>query len=56
MNAGGTDGLANLASLAAAGDLDIAIGRTFPLAEVRDAYRAVSDRSTTGCVVLHPQA
>jgi NADPH2:quinone reductase len=55
MNAGGTEGLTHLAALAATGGLDIAIGQTFPLAKVQDAYRAVSDRSTTGRVVLHPQ-
>jgi NADPH2:quinone reductase len=56
ITAGGTGALSDLAALAAAGELDIPIGRSFPLAEVQDAYRAVRDRSTTGRVVLHPQA
>jgi NADPH:quinone reductase-like Zn-dependent oxidoreductase len=56
INAGGAQGLAYLAALAAAGDLDIAIGQIYPLADVKSAYRAVRDRSTAGRVVLHPQA
>jgi NADPH2:quinone reductase len=56
MSAGGTNGLAHLATLAASGGLYIAIGTSFPLDDVQDAYRTVSDHSTTGRVVLHPQA
>jgi len=56
MNAGGAKGLSHLAALAALGELDVPIGATFPLNEVQAAYRAVSDRTMKGRVVLHAQA
>ena len=37
-----------------AGDLDVRIGATFPLAEAADAHRALESRSTTGKVLLLP--
>jgi NADPH2:quinone reductase len=55
-DAGGTPALAELATLAATGALHIPIAATFPLAAVRDAYRALADRKTHGRIVLRPQA
>lgn len=55
MDAGGPTALAELAALAAAGDLHIPIGATYPLAAVRDAYRALADHKVHGRIVLHPQ-
>jgi NADPH2:quinone reductase len=54
-DAGGTSALADLAALAAAGDLPIPIAATYPLTAVRDAYQALADRKTHGRIVLHPQ-
>jgi NADPH:quinone reductase len=54
-DAGGTPALAELAVLAAAGDLHIPIAATFSLTGVQDAYRALADRKTHGRIVLHPQ-
>jgi NADPH:quinone reductase-like Zn-dependent oxidoreductase len=54
-DAGGTPALAELAALAAAGDLHIPIAATYPLTAVQDAYRALADRKTHGRIVLHPQ-
>jgi NADPH:quinone reductase-like Zn-dependent oxidoreductase len=54
-DAGGTPALAELATLAAAGDLHIPIAATYPLTAVQDAYRALADRKTHGRIVLHPQ-
>ena len=34
------------------GKLEVIVGQTFPLAEVAEAYRAISERKTTGKVVL----
>jgi NADPH:quinone reductase-like Zn-dependent oxidoreductase len=46
--------LAELAGLIAAGRLEVPIARTFPLAEVRDAYRVLEQRHTLGKIVLIP--
>ncbi|MFB7657870.1 MULTISPECIES: NADP-dependent oxidoreductase [unclassified Streptomyces] len=46
--------LAHLAELAASEELDIPIAATFPLAEVRAAYRQLADRHTRGKIVLLP--
>jgi NADPH2:quinone reductase len=37
-----------------AGELDVRIGATFPLADAADAHRALESRSTTGKVLLLP--
>jgi NADPH2:quinone reductase len=54
-DAGGTPALAELADLAASGTLEFPVAATFPLAEVQQAYRAVTARRLFGRVVLHPQ-
>jgi NADPH:quinone reductase-like Zn-dependent oxidoreductase len=46
--------LHELARLVADGELDIAIERTYPLAEVREAYRELAKRATRGKIVLLP--
>jgi NADPH:quinone reductase-like Zn-dependent oxidoreductase len=46
--------LAELARLIAAGTLEIPIAATYPLAQVRDAYRELEQRHTLGKIVLHP--
>jgi D-arabinose 1-dehydrogenase-like Zn-dependent alcohol dehydrogenase len=46
--------LAELAQLIADGKLEIPIERTYPLDEVRDAYRELEQRHTLGRIVLHP--
>jgi NADPH:quinone reductase-like Zn-dependent oxidoreductase len=46
--------LAELAGLAAAGDLDVPIAATFPLAEVRAAFKLLEQGHTRGKVVLIP--
>ena len=51
----GPPALAELAALAATGDLHIPIAATYPLTAVRDAYQALADRKTHGRIVLHPQ-
>jgi NADPH:quinone reductase-like Zn-dependent oxidoreductase len=48
------DVLAELTQLAASGDLDIPIAATFPLDEVRPAYRLLAERHTRGKIVLLP--
>lgn len=40
--------------LVAAAQLDVRIGRTFPLAQAADAHRALTGRATTGKVLLIP--
>ncbi|MEV7623662.1 NADP-dependent oxidoreductase [Actinoplanes sp. NPDC089786] len=54
-DAGGNPALADLAALAAAGDLHIPIAAAYPLTAVQDAYRALADRKLHGRIVLHPQ-
>jgi NADPH:quinone reductase-like Zn-dependent oxidoreductase len=51
---GTTENLAIVAELAATGQLDIPIARTYPLDDVRDAYRQLAERHTHGKVVLLP--
>ena len=46
--------LAELTQLAASGELDIPIAATFPLEEVRAAYRQLAERHTRGKIVLVP--
>jgi NADPH:quinone reductase-like Zn-dependent oxidoreductase len=46
--------LAELAALIAHGRLEIPIARTYPLAEVRLAYRDLEQRHTLGKIVLQP--
>ncbi|RSD11745.1 NADP-dependent oxidoreductase [Amycolatopsis eburnea] len=55
MDAGGLPALRTLADLAVAGDLDIPIAATYPLAEVKAAYTTLAERRPFGRVVLHPQ-
>jgi NADPH:quinone reductase len=54
-DAGGPPALAELAALAATGDLHIPVAATYPLTAVRGAYQALADRKTHGRIVLHPQ-
>jgi NADPH:quinone reductase-like Zn-dependent oxidoreductase len=46
--------LANLAHLAANGDLEIPIAKTFPLNQVREAFTELAERRTHGKIVLLP--
>jgi NADPH:quinone reductase-like Zn-dependent oxidoreductase len=46
--------LAELAAEIAAGRLEVPITRTYPLDEVRDAYRELERRHTRGKIVLLP--
>jgi NADPH:quinone reductase-like Zn-dependent oxidoreductase len=46
--------MAELAGLIDAGELDVPIAATYPLAEVRDAYRVLEQRHTLGKIVLLP--
>jgi NADPH:quinone reductase-like Zn-dependent oxidoreductase len=46
--------LAELAGLIADGRLEIPIARTYPLADVREAYRDLEQRHTLGKIVLEP--
>jgi NADPH:quinone reductase-like Zn-dependent oxidoreductase len=46
--------LAELAGLIDAGRLDVPIARTYPLTEVREAYRELERRHTLGKIVLIP--
>jgi NADPH:quinone reductase-like Zn-dependent oxidoreductase len=46
--------LAELAGLVAAGDLDVPIAATFPLAQVRAAYQQLEQGHTRGKIVLLP--
>lgn len=46
--------LAELAQLIADGRLEIPIADTYPLDQVRDAYRELEKRHTLGKIVLHP--
>jgi len=48
------DVLGELAKLVAAGDLEVPIAATYPLAEVRAAYRELVQRHTRGKIVLIP--
>ena len=44
--------LAELAGLIAAGELEVPIAATFPLAEVQDAYRRLEQGHMRGKIVL----
>jgi NADPH:quinone reductase-like Zn-dependent oxidoreductase len=46
--------LAELAGLVAAGELEVPVAQTFPLADVKQAYRTLEDRHTRGKLVLLP--
>jgi NADPH:quinone reductase-like Zn-dependent oxidoreductase len=46
--------LAELAGLVDSGRLDVPIARTYPLAEVREAFRELEQRHTLGKIVLVP--
>ncbi len=46
--------LAELAAMVADGSLEIPIARTFPLDQVRDAFRELAERHTHGKIVLLP--
>ena len=46
--------LAELAALVAEGSLEIPIARTFPLEDVREAYRELAERHSRGKIVLLP--
>jgi NADPH:quinone reductase-like Zn-dependent oxidoreductase len=46
--------LAEVAGLIESGRLDVPIARTYPLADVRDAYRELEQRHTLGKIVLIP--
>jgi NADPH:quinone reductase-like Zn-dependent oxidoreductase len=46
--------LAELAGLIDCGRLQVPIARTYPLAEVQDAYRELKQRHTLGKIVLVP--
>ena len=49
-----TNVLAELAGLIARGRLEIPIAKTYPLTEVREAYRDLEQRHTLGKIVLEP--
>ncbi len=46
--------LAELAGLVADGTLKVPIAATYPLTEVREAFRRLEQRHTLGKIVLHP--
>ncbi|AUH39634.1 NADP-dependent oxidoreductase [Streptomyces sp. CMB-StM0423] len=48
------DVLAELAARIADGDLEVPVARTYPLEQVRDAYRELERRHTLGKIVLVP--
>ncbi len=47
--------LADLAGMIDAGDLSVPIAATYPLDEVRDAYKRLAERHTRGKIVLCPR-
>lgn len=50
------DVLAELAALIDAGELELPIAATYPLDQVRDAYRELADNHTRGKIVLQPSS
>jgi NADPH:quinone reductase-like Zn-dependent oxidoreductase len=46
--------LAELADLVAAGELEVPVAEVYPLDQVRDAFRRLEQRHTTGKIVLRP--
>lgn len=53
-SAASASGLAELLGLVADGKLEVPIAATFPLDQVRDAFRELADRHTRGKIVLIP--
>lgn len=53
-DAGGAAGLQRLVDLVAKGELEIPVAATYPLADVRAAYRRLAERRTHGKIVLTP--
>lgn len=53
-DAASAENLSALAALAADGDLEVAVAATYPLDEVREAFRRVEQRHTRGKIVLVP--
>jgi NADPH:quinone reductase-like Zn-dependent oxidoreductase len=54
MDAASAEVLEELAKLVAAGELEVPIAATYPLTEVRAAYRRLMERHTRGKIVLVP--
>jgi NADPH:quinone reductase-like Zn-dependent oxidoreductase len=54
MDAASAEVLEELAKLVAAGELDVPIAATYPLTEVRAAYRRLMERHSRGKIVLLP--
>ncbi len=54
--AASADVLAELAAMIAEGRLDVPIAATFPLADVRGAFRLLEQRHTLGKIVLEPRS
>lgn len=54
LDAASSEVLDELAKLVAAGELDVPIAATYPLTEVRAAYRRLAQRHTRGKIVLLP--
>lgn len=54
MDAASAGVMAGLAAMISAGTLDVPIARTYPLSEVREAYRELERRHTRGKIVLLP--
>jgi NADPH:quinone reductase-like Zn-dependent oxidoreductase len=48
--------LAELAALVDAGELEVPIAATYPLDQVRDAYRELAGNHTRGKIVLKPSS
>lgn len=53
-DAGGATGLHHLVDLVAAGELEIPVAATYPLADVRQAYQQLNRERTLGKIVLLP--
>ena len=53
-DAGGATGLQRLVDLVAAGELEIPVAATYPLADVRKAYQQLAEKRTNGKIVLVP--
>ena len=51
-----TSALQELTDLVASGELEIPVARTYPLEDVREAYRDLAERRTHGKIVLLPQS
>lgn len=55
-DAGGASALRELANWAASGELELPIAASYPLDQVKEAYRRLAKRQDFGRIVLHPQA